>query len=250
MEIDTSNAAVLTCPHKDSCSFAIPASGNRITARTLDNNIMNQLHLKSLSLLAGVLLFHAGNSFATIYDITGTFTTRNTTGSVAGYIDSNITGTYNDSDPSSFTIYAGQPLFQLFWLAEGTIYDAGNYSFEACLADGSTNCTAPAPIGMDVYAGQWGAHLLFDWGSTTTNADQVLVWDVTNNPDGTILLTTTDPDGDGIAGTPMVDGSFAGFSTSYDLLLTPLAVPVPPALWLLGSGLLVLVGAARQKQAA
>lgn len=69
--------------------------------------------------------------------------------------------------------------------------------------------------------------MLFDWNQSN-NADILNVWDISVNADGSISLSSTDFDNDGIPGTPMVDGAFIGFNASYDLTLTPVtAVPVP-----------------------
>jgi len=130
----------------------------------------------------------------------------------------------------------------------------GTYFWEACLPDGSINCTAPSPITADIGAGQWGMHGLYEW-TTTSNIDLVNVWDVSVGPGGVISLSVIDSDGDGVLGVAEVDGAFIdslgdGFSIALDLTLTPTAVPIPPALWLFGSGLLGLIGMARRKKAA
>jgi hypothetical protein len=101
---------------------------------------------------------------------------------------------------------------------------------------------------MAVDENQWGGHFLIDWGSVGINMDSVNVWDVSTDLSGTIHLASTDPDGDGILGTAMVDGALIGYSWSFDLTLAPQAVPVPPAVWLFGSGLLGLTGIARRKK--
>lgn len=60
---------------------------------------------------------------------------------------------------------------------------------------------------------------------------------------------------DTIGGVPMVAGPFVGYSANFDVKtmtvtsITP-SVPVPAAAWLLGSGLLGLVGVARRKAVA
>ena len=60
---------------------------------------------------------------------------------------------------------------------------------------------------------------------------------------------------DGIGGSPMVAGPFEGFNANFDVTtititgITPdtQEIPVPAAVWLLGSGLLGLVGVARRR---
>jgi len=66
---------------------------------------------------------------------------------------------------------------------------------------------------MTVGPGQLGAHMLFDW-ATNVAIDVVVVWDVDCNK---FELTTTDPDGDGILSSPMVDGPFKGFNAAFDV---------------------------------
>jgi hypothetical protein len=61
------------------------------------------------------------------------------------------------------------------------------------------------------------------------------------------MLASVDGDGDGIMGIPMApNGPFAGFNANFNANLNP--VPIPAAVWLFGSGLLGLVGAARYRK--
>ena len=60
---------------------------------------------------------------------------------------------------------------------------------------------------------------------------------------------------DGIAGSPLVDGPFAGLNVSLDIgsgnsltVLSVSAVPVPAAIWLFGSGFIGLLAVARRKK--
>lgn len=59
---------------------------------------------------------------------------------------------------------------------------------------------------------------------------------------------------DGIAGSPQIDGPFPSMQVSIDIgsgnsltVLSVSTVPVPPAVWLFGSGLVGLIGIARRK---
>jgi hypothetical protein len=89
-------------------------------------------------------------------------------------------------------------------------------------------------------------HALYDW-YTFVNIDLVNVWDVSAGPGGIISLSVIDNDGDGVLGVAQVDGAFPTLSLALNLTLTPTTVPVPAALWLLGSGLLGLVGISLRK---
>jgi hypothetical protein len=54
---------------------------------------------------------------------------------------------------------------------------------------------------------------------------------------------------DGIGGSPMIDGPFAGFNANFDITAIHIAsIPVPAAVWLFGSGLVGLAGLARRKK--
>jgi hypothetical protein len=69
------------------------------------------------------------------------------------------------------------------------------------------------------------------------------------------MLASADGNGDGIMGIPMVTGGpFAGFNANFMANMTatldppPSLIPVPAAAWLLGSGLMGLVAAARRRK--
>ncbi len=66
-------------------------------------------------------------------------------------------------------------------------------------------------------------------------------------PSGYSVATT------GIGGNPMIAGPFGGYNANFDITSMTVSsivnpVPVPAAVWLLGSGLLGLVGVARRKR--
>lgn len=188
--------------------------------------------------------------------VDGQFVMRDPTGAIAGSIDPGVTGDVDttvfctDPDiancnpvPPAVSLLSGQPFFGFGWTASpvrlfgpdtsGPVPQAKTWTFEACpfprtfdpnagpsgdwiAADGSTKCidaSTPNPISMTVNPGQIGAHMLFDW-SVNVAIDVVVVWDVGCNK---YMLTTTDPDGDGILSTPMVDGPFKGFNAAFDL---------------------------------
>jgi len=163
-----------------------------------------------------------------------TFTMLSGVGGTVG-TDTTVTGAIGGG---TWSVASTTPFFGLTWTAHsGTTFGPGTYSFDTI--EGGTY------TGIVVGAGQVGGHILFDWG-TTADIDVINVWDVTDNGDGTFSYFSTDVDGDGYRGLGMIDGAFPGFNANFDMT----AVPVPAAVWLLGSGLVGLVGVARRKKAA
>lgn len=158
------------------------------------------------------------------------------------------------------------------------IYAPGSYTFGTnCTITQTPTCagTAAQKYNLNVGANQVGAHMLFNW-STSTNIDVVLLWNkgkswaqtgtaspfcaglgpqctgVGGNTVNTVWswVSVDTPDSinpadtDNYSGTKMIDGPFIGQSANFNV-----SVPVPAAAWLLGSGLLGLVGVARRKAA-
>ena len=99
------------------------------------------------------------------------------------------------------------------------------------------------------FTGTVAQNCLFDGGGTGSAGAPTKnqVW----------MLASVDGNGDGVMGIPMADGGpFAGFNANFNATMTaipdgggttPPPIPVPAAAWLLGSGLLGLVGVARRK---
>lgn len=186
-------------------------------------------HLKMASL--SLALFGAASAHATTYDISGTFVMLDSGGGIVGTFP-DLTGSWDDATPLSMSFLSPTPFFGLHWTAHDVaVYQApGTYDIDACPGDGSNCGSDPnAVISMSLDAGQWGSHMLFDWGTlnpnvgtpSNINIDVVNAWDVVFSATGTINLTSTDDDGDGVRGVPMVDGAFVGFNANFDLILTP-----------------------------
>lgn len=206
--------------------------------------------MKSSALIVALCVCAPLPAYSISYDVAGIFEQLNPDGdhSWGGWADS-VTGTY-DSDTGAISLYL-ENLWGFYNIPiVGQVFTSpGSYSWEACLPDGSVQCTAPTPITADVAAGQWAMHGLYAW-TTSPNIDTVSVWDVTPGANGIIYLAAVDGDGNGVPGVGEVDGPFPGFSIALDLTLTPTAVPLPAAAWFLASGLLGLIGVIRRSKAA
>lgn len=171
------------------------------------------------------------------------------------------------------TLTSVTPFFGLPWTAHHVnVYGPGTYVFDASCPAGNPSCSDG---GTDQYtlvvpSGYAGAHMLFNW-SSNSNIDVVQLWKANDSWNGTKVGTSTTKDlfntanpnpngntGDTIwsfvsvdtsldannfHGTAMIDGPFQGFSANFNV-----AVPVPAAVWLFGSGLFGLVGLARRKK--
>jgi len=185
------------------------------------------------------------------------------------------------------------PFFGFVWTAHDTrVFGPGTYSFDSgcttaeirttgCAAGSAAN-SGPA-ISMTVGVGQVGAHILFDW-NTTSNIDVVNVWDIdavwdqhgdadpknqlynglaglAPDPATTWKLVSTDVNGDGVNSSPMVDGPFQGFYANFNAGPGATAPPPEPYtgtapdtklsaglslnIWGLFAGLLTLLGLRR-----
>ncbi|RDH81016.1 MAG: hypothetical protein DIZ80_12900 [endosymbiont of Galathealinum brachiosum] len=145
-----------------------------------------------------------------------------------------------------------QPLFGFSWVTHHIrVFGPGTYLFDTTCAvwqleAGLNVCNNPLSesqteqfLSMTVEEGQVGAHILIDWNGNT-NIDMVNVWNrdavwddadgvsnIKNNlfggdagsapdPASTWMLVSTDVNGDGINGSPMVDGPFIGFYANFN----------------------------------
>ena len=97
----------------------------------------------------------------------------------------------------------------------------------------------------NLFNGTQAVGALFDW-STSSDIPVLAVFDCTSVP-GTCTGVTNSPNGSAMQTGPFV-GSTPAFNGTGSL--TPATVPVPAAVWLMGSGLLGLVGVARRRKVA
>lgn len=205
-----------------------------------------------------------GNNF-TMLDGSGGFVggSNNVTMTWDGTVFTSSLDYTGPGSTSNMTLSSPDAFFGQNWTAHSIqVFAPGTYTFNAALGGGALETGV---LTLNVGQGQLGAHMLFNWG-TNQNIDVAVLWDANgvfgNNASQRTLTGTTvwdsvsiDGDGNGVPGIGMpAGGPFAGFNANFNLqgmtATTPAPIPVPAAVWLLGSGLVGLVGVARRKKAA
>jgi hypothetical protein len=176
---------------------------------------------------AAVLALASTGAMAVAQDFTNNgaanFTMYDPTGAINGNFN-DITG-FVDYDAGTFGVASVSPFFGLPWVASGgTLFGPGSYSIStADAAPGVSGGTYNVTVG----AGQMGGQIDFAWGGTT-GIDVLMVWNLTDNGNGTTTFTSVDTDADANtwAGTGMIDGPFPGFSANFSFVAP---TPVPEA---------------------
>ena len=217
--------------------------------------------------LMAVYIFATAPVFAVNHTITGSnFSMYDPGGELVATDGANdVTGNFDDSlicnavscTDISMTLSSNTPFFGNLWTARSIrTFSQGSYVFdtnctEADIAAGTTDCGGGASLNLTVGPGQLGAHMLFDWGSssatspcgvTNCDIDVAIVWDQddsfdfpiydggTGTPDPSTVFNLVSRDGDanGAPGIAMVDGPFIGFEANFNLFLDPPDIDLPP----------------------
>ncbi|MDH5764383.1 MAG: Ig-like domain-containing protein, partial [Gammaproteobacteria bacterium] len=209
----------------------------------------------------------------------GNFTMLTPTGALTGGA-TDVNGSFDDSkicdsvactDVDGITLASTQPFLGPTWTAHhARVFGPGTYTVDtdcdgtqiaagttSCPANGTTDTIEGPDLTFTVNPGQLGAHMLFDW-STSTNIDVAVVWNYNtdfnssfNTAGGSITpviynggcpagiycdatmtlvrawnITSTDGNGNNIPGIPMVDGPFPNFHANFNLDMTVAYNPV------------------------
>jgi hypothetical protein len=181
----------------------------------------------------------SGPAVAVIHSITNSnFTFLDPGGALVGSAD-DVFGTFDDSQlcsdvtcmrTGSMTLASNTTFFGYPWTAHDIrVFTEGTYTFDTnCtgtqIAAGITDCGGGAPLTLIVGPGQLGMHGLWDWAAST-DIDVAIVWNLfdTFPTTGAQIwnLASTDGNGDGVPGIPMVDGPFPPFNVNYNLNMDP-----------------------------
>lgn len=215
-----------------------------------------QPRYQALALACGSLLGMNSAMAATHTISASNFTMIDPTGGIVGGA-TDVAGSFDDTtictatsctQVNGMTLASTQNFFGFPWTAHDIrVFGPGTYTFDsACSAAqiqaGTTSCGGGAPLTLVVGSGQLGAHMLFDW-STSSDIDVIIQWDLdgafgspifTGVPavhSGTDVWNLVSVDGagdtngttqpDGLRGYTMVDGPFIGFNANFNLDMSP-----------------------------
>jgi hypothetical protein len=203
--------------------------------------IFNTIKSLTIKLCAVALLgLASGVTLATVHTISNSnFTILDPSGFPLPEPANDVFGSFDDSMlcdsvsctlSGSMTLASNTPFFGMLWTAHDIrVFTEGTYTFDtnctgADIAAGITNCGGGAPLTLIVGPGQLGMHSLFDWAGWQ-DMDVAIVWNLHDffPTTGSQIwnLASTDGNGDGIPGIPMVDGPLLGFNVNFNLDMDP-----------------------------
>lgn len=207
------------------------------------STLVNDLRKLAFCLLATMLL-GSGSALA-LTTANNNFTMLDSTGAIVGGTN-DVTFTWDETYKSSVatsgqvsnaTLSSTTPFFGQTWTAHDVaIYGPGTYTIYTGCAPGAPGCGTGSAYTLTVGTGQVGAHMLFNWG-TSTNIDVIIVWNqaaafgpspMYTGPGGSnsaskvwdLMSIDTNQDVNTFNGTAMVDGPFSGFSANFNLTAT------------------------------
>lgn len=209
--------------------------------------LLNTIKSHTITICAFLLLgLFSGSTLAVVHIIENShFTMLAPDPNAPGWIitpepANDVLGTFDDSMicddiactlTGSMTLATNTPFFGIVPIWHHIrVFKQGTYTIDTnCTIEdiegGITDCGG-SPLTLVVGPGQLGAHILFDWASVT-DIDIAVVWNFfdTFPTTGSQIwnLASTDGNGDGIPGIPMVDGPLAeaNFSANFNINMDP-----------------------------
>jgi hypothetical protein len=247
---------------------------NVMGAYTWDTDRANFTMLTPTGAMQGgtndVVMHWDGNAYNNISDYTGLTSVSNITASSDTLFSSNLwtahnvqvftEGTYvfntalsgGNLESGNMTLTVGANQLGMHMLFDWN----GNYNIDVAVLAAPGQTFFGSGVGSYLHSScvtAAGTNCLYNEGPATSFGGNTKA----NRPAGdqAWLLTSIDGDGDAIPGIKMAAGGpFQFFQANFNANMTatakPSAIPVPAAVWLLGSGLLGLVGVARRKKSA
>lgn len=256
-------------PHGSAASLLLAAIKKKLITKALHSVDVEERTMRksalvvALGIAAGLTGIDVANAAPvwttgvfTMYSQAGFDTSGSMPGSTPINTDTTITG-FVDQTAGTWGVASTAPFYGINWTASNghLILGAGTYNLNTgtgtLTSAGSCTVANDGNLCFAVGANQVAGMIDFAWG-TYSGIRMVNVWNIDTSG---ALIPALAPG--------MENGPLPGFNAGFCLAstfgtpespaaspCTPTSIPLPPSAWLLGSGLMGLLGAARRKRKA